>query len=85
MWCSTRSTATFLFVPDAADQLTEIPDLAVVEAACRLVKQQQLRPGSERPRKFDPFLRAEGQISDATIRHVVQFEVIDEFSSGPLE
>jgi hypothetical protein len=57
----------------------------VVEAARRLVKQQQLRSGGERPRKFDPLLRAEGQIGDAAIRHVVQFEVVDEFSCRPLE
>ena len=44
-----------------ADQLAEPWDLLVIEAAGRLVEQEQLRLGGERARQLDPLLRAERQ------------------------
>ncbi len=49
-------------VADAADQVAEDVDFLMVEAACGLVEQQDLRFGGERTREFDALLRAERKI-----------------------
>ena len=54
-------------VADAADQLAEPVDLVVIEAAGRLVEQQQLRLGGERARELDALLRAERQVGDRAV------------------
>jgi hypothetical protein len=43
-------------VADAADQVAQLPDFAVVEAARRLVEQEEPRLRGERAREFDPLL-----------------------------
>ena len=52
-------------VADAADQLAEHVDLLVVEAAGRLVEQQQLRLGRERARELDALLVPNGRSATA--------------------
>ena len=65
-------------VADAPDQRAQPVDLVVVEAARRLVEQQQLRPRRERARKLDALLDAERQIGDAALRDVGQIEEVDQ-------
>jgi len=43
------------------DQRTDSADLFVIEAARRLIQQQELRLGRERARELDALLRAERQ------------------------
>ena len=56
----------------------EAVDLGVIEAAGRLVEQQQLRPRGERARKLDALLQAERQVGDAAERDVAEIEEIDQ-------
>ena len=65
-------------VADALDQLAEPVDLGVIEAAGRLVEQQQLRPRRERARKLDALLHAERQVGDAAVRHIGEIEKLDQ-------
>ncbi len=48
--------------------VAELVDLVVVEAAGRLVEQQQLGLGGERARQLDALLRAERQAGDGQVR-----------------
>ena len=67
-------------VADAADELAELVDLVVIEAAGRLVEQQQLRLGRERARQLDALLRAEGQAGDAACATSLEVEIGDQIS-----
>ena len=65
-------------VADAADQLAEPVDFVVVEAAGRLVEQQELRPRRQRARKLDALLQAERKVGDAAMRDVGEIEELDQ-------
>ena len=65
-------------VADALDQFAEPVDFGVIEAAGRLIEQQQFRPRRKRARKLDALLDAERQIGDAPVRHVGEIEKFDQ-------
>src|SRR5215469_6150009 len=56
------------------NESTEFTDLLVIDPACRLVKQQQLRPAGKRPRQLDPLARAERQPGGRSQRHIFEIE-----------
>ena len=60
------------------DQLAEPVDLGVIEAAGRLVEQQQLRPRRERARQLDALLQPERQVGDAAVRDIGEVEKLDQ-------
>ena len=56
----------------------ELRDLLVVQAAGRLVEQQQLRLGDERARELDALQRAERQAGDRAVRDVGDADVVED-------
>jgi len=62
-----------------ADQIAERMDLLVVEAAGRLVEQQDLRIGRERARQFDALLGAERQAGNRDVGDVIKLEIVQDF------
>ncbi len=61
-------------VANLLDQGAERPDFLVIEAARRLIEQQQLGLAGQGARQLHAFLRAEGQVGDARARHRLQAE-----------
>src|SRR5262245_40878358 len=66
-----------VLLADPSDQAGELPDLLVVQAAGRLVEEQQPRLGDERPRELDPLLRPERQARDRESRDVAEPEFLE--------
>ena len=67
-------------VAQAADQRPQLLDLLVVEAARRLVEQEQLRAGGERTGELDPLLRAVGKLGRLVVREAGEADVLDELA-----
>ncbi len=72
-------------VANPADQVAEHMDFLVVEAAGRLVEQQDLRFGGQRARQFDAFLGAERQAGNRDMGDVVKVEIADDFVDALVE
>ena len=61
-----------------ADQRADRADLLMVQAACRLIEQEQLRLGGERPCELDALLRAERQCGDRRVGEALELEQREE-------
>ncbi len=72
-------------VANPADQIAEHVDFFVVEAAGGLVKQQDLRFGSQRPRQLHAFLGAERQAGNRDMGDVVKVEIADDLMDALVE
>ena len=77
MWCSTSSTVRSRSSRSEHDQLAELVDLLVAEAAGRLVEHQQPRPLAERARDLDPLERAVGQPAGGPVGDVGEAEPLE--------
>ncbi len=74
--CSTSRIA----VPSRAEvhqQLAELVGLLLVLAGRRLVEQQDLRPGHQRPTHLDPARHAGGNLGDVAIGEVGEAEQLE--------
>ena len=67
-------------VADVADQLAERVHFLVIEAARRLVQQQQLGLAGECARQLDALLRAEGKVGHALVGRRLQAEERDQLA-----
>ena len=65
---------------DLADELAELADLVMVEAAGRLVEEEELRLAGERAGELDALLRAERQAGDRPARPPLEIEIGDELA-----
>ncbi len=72
-------------VADRTDQRAEFRDLFVIEAAGRLVEQQQQRPGGKRARQLDALARAQRQTRRRPFCHVLQPDEGQHGARGLLE
>ena len=72
-------------VADPADQVAEHVDFLVVEAAGRLVEQQDLRIGRQRARQLDAFLGAERQAGNRDMGDVFEVEIAEDFVDALVE
>ena len=74
MWCSTSSIVRSNSSRSASSRSAELVDLAVAEAARRLVEQQQPRPRAQRARQLDALERAVGQADGGPVGDVGELE-----------
>ena len=77
MWCSTSSTVRSRSSRSDDDQLAELVDLLVAQAAGRLVEHQQPRPLAERAGELDPLERAVRQPAGGPVGDVGQAEPLE--------
>ena len=77
MWCSTRRTVSFRSSRRRRMNVGELVDLLVVQAARRLVEQQQPRLRDERARELDALERPEREARGRTARDVGDPDVLE--------
>src|SRR5262249_12622879 len=65
------------FVADLSDQRTELRNLLVIQASCRLVEQQQRGSRGERPGDLDPLERAERQARSLALGDVAERQLLE--------
>src|SRR6185437_15203831 len=73
-----QQDAELELLADRDQQRGQLVHLAVVEAARRLVEQQQLRLANQRPRQLDPLLRAEGQRRHRHVGHILEVQQVQQ-------